>query len=174
MKTACHVLLLAVLVIGASAHAALGQSPRTAQEFNYRGLDRQNRGDIDGAIDDFTKAIERSDGMVQVVGYINRANARLSKSDWDGAIADYTRGLELQLNPGENLKAKPERSNREAVSVSSGATLAPPIEFTFNGRGNARRAKGDVDGAIADYTKALEQNPKYADAFYNRGVALQS
>ena len=175
MKSPIQGLLLAVLVIGASAHAALGQTPRTAQEFNYRGLDRQNKGDIDGAIDDFTKAIERSEGIVQVVGYINRANARSNKSDWDGAIADYTRGLELQLNPGENVKAKPERRNREAgVSVSSGVTLAPPIEFTYNNRGNARRAKGDVLGAIADYTKALEQNPKYADAFYNRGVALQS
>src|SRR2546423_1428188 len=175
MKTVCEILLLAVLLTGPSAHIASGQSPRTAQEFNYRGLDKQNRGDIDGAIEDFTKAIEGSDGLVKVVGYINRANARLNKSDWDGAIADYTSSLDLQLNPGENVKAKPERRKPEAnVLVSGGVTLAPPIAFTYNNRGNARKGKGDLDGAIADYTKALEQNPKYAEAFYNRGIALQA
>jgi tetratricopeptide (TPR) repeat protein len=34
-------------------------------------------------------------------------------------------------------------------------------------------AKGarDIDGAIADFTKAIEANPKYAEAYYYRGLA---
>ena len=36
------------------------------------------------------------------------------------------------------------------------------------------KQKGDIDGAISDYTKALEQRPKYAEALYNRGLAWQS
>jgi tetratricopeptide (TPR) repeat protein len=28
---------------------------------------------------------------------------------------------------------------------------------------------GDNKGAIADYTKAIEVNPQYAEAYYNRG-----
>ena len=29
----------------------------------------------------------------------------------------------------------------------------------------------DYDGAIADFTKAIELDPKYATAYYNRGSA---
>jgi tetratricopeptide (TPR) repeat protein len=31
--------------------------------------------------------------------------------------------------------------------------------------------KGDLDGAIADYSKAISLNPQYADAYRNRGNA---
>ena len=29
----------------------------------------------------------------------------------------------------------------------------------------------DYNGAIADYTKAIELNPNYANAYYNRGIS---
>jgi serine/threonine protein kinase/WD40 repeat protein/tetratricopeptide (TPR) repeat protein len=35
--------------------------------------------------------------------------------------------------------------------------------------GNAERAKGDVDGAMANYTKAIELDPKYPWAYHDRG-----
>ena len=38
-------------------------------------------------------------------------------------------------------------------------------------RGLAHSKKGEVKLAIEDYTKAIELNPDYADAFYNRSKA---
>jgi len=35
--------------------------------------------------------------------------------------------------------------------------------------GNAERVKGDVDGAMANYTKAIELDPKYPYAYHHRG-----
>ncbi len=65
-----------------------GQSPRTAEEYNNRGLDRQAQGDVDGAIEDYTKALSMRDKPnVIATAYNNRANARLNKGDLDGAIA---------------------------------------------------------------------------------------
>src|SRR6185295_13146177 len=37
--------------------------------------------------------------------------------------------------------------------------------------GIKRQAAGDLNGAIASYSKAIETDPKYADAYNNRGVA---
>ena len=41
----------------------------------------------------------------------------------------------------------------------------------YSNRGIAWTGKGDLDRAIADYTKALEINPRDAKAYVNRGFA---
>ncbi len=43
----------------------------------------------------------------------------------------------------------------------------------YNRRGFAHRIRGDLDGAIADYTEAIRLNSKYAKAYNNRGVAYR-
>ena len=45
------------------------------------------------------------------------------------------------------------------------------VAWAYYNRGNAHRAKGENDRAIADYTMAIEINPKHANAFNNRGNA---
>ena len=45
-----------------------------------------------------------------------------------------------------------------------------PAAVNFNESGKSRHAKGDRAGAIADFTKAIETDPKYAMAYNNRGA----
>jgi tetratricopeptide (TPR) repeat protein len=35
------------------------------------------------------------------------------------------------------------------------------------------KRKGDYDRAIVDYTEAISLGPKYANAYYNRGLAWE-
>jgi len=41
-------------------------------------------------------------------------------------------------------------------------------------RGVAKKAKGDLEGAIADYNRAIELDPKYSAAYFHRGIAKQA
>ena len=41
----------------------------------------------------------------------------------------------------------------------------------YSKRGIVKDNLKDYYGAIADYSKAIEINPNYADAYYNRGLA---
>src|ERR1039458_7799124 len=43
-------------------------------------------------------------------------------------------------------------------------------ETNYFNRGNVKAQKGDLDGAMADYTKAIELKPDYAKAYSNRGL----
>ena len=48
-------------------------------------------------------------------------------------------------------------------------TVAPGATTFFDRAAQAHRA-GNLDQALADYAKAIELDPKYADAYYNRAI----
>lgn len=145
-RAKCLLSLLLVLVfIHWASHAAKAswQTPKSAEEYNNRGLERQSSGDLDGAIADYTKALSlKTKPAVLATAYNNRAVALFEKGDLDGAIADYTRALQFEANDAS----------------------------IFYGRGTARQKKNDLDGALADYTKAIELDQTHALAYANRGV----
>src|SRR5690242_7067332 len=96
----CQLLLLIALI---SSTQSLVQTPKSAEDYNNRGVTRRSQGDIEGAIEDFTKAISlKGIPMILAAAYNNRANALLSKNDVEGALADYTKAIELQPTDYEN------------------------------------------------------------------------
>ena len=52
-----------------------------------------------------------------------------------------------------------------------GCTFGQQTAEDFVDRGKVKYARSDWDGAIADYSKAIELNPKFAGAYLNRGNA---
>ena len=137
MKNLAPQMVLACILTLMLPVAAFGQQTATIPEaniqnagtYNDRGIAKRKKGDLDGAIADFTKAIELKPNYAEA--YANRGNAKQAKGDLDGAIADSTNAIELKPDDAE----------------------------AYTNRGNAKRAKGDLDGAIADSTKTIELKP---------------
>jgi tetratricopeptide (TPR) repeat protein len=112
-----------------------------AAAFNNRGVARRDKGDLDGALQDYTEAIRLKPDHANA--FNNRGLGRRDKGDLDGALQDYT----------EAIRLKPDYAN------------------AFNNRSLARRDKGDLDGALQDCTEAIGLKPDDDNAFYNRGNA---
>ena len=126
---------LILLVIAFVTTVTRSQSSGSAEDYNNRGLEKQNQGDLDAAIADYSKAIslKPKPGVLATI-YNNRANAFMSKNNLDSAIADYTSAIQLQPSEFEN----------------------------YYNRGVAFQTKNSLDLAIADFSKAIELFPRSA------------
>ena len=146
----------------------------TAEEYFYRAYEKNNKGDYNGAIVDYTKAIEINPNYF--ISYVNRGVVKNELKDYYGAIADYTKAIEI--NPEEvaytnrGLAKKELKDYYGAIAdYTKAIEINPNFALTYSSRGHAKKELKDYYGAIADYTKAIEINPNFADAYFNRGGA---
>lgn len=144
-----------------------------ALEYNNNGITKGKKGDYEGAIKEFTKAIEINPNYPG--SYDNRGIARRYMGDYEGAIADHTKAIELNLNlfGAYNNRgiAKGYMSDYEGAirDLTKAIELNPGHYGLYFNRGNTRSDNGDYEGAIKDLTKAIEINPSLSDAYNNRG-----
>jgi tetratricopeptide (TPR) repeat protein len=125
----------------AKFNAALKADPTNVDAYVGRGDLRETAGNYDGAIADYTRAIE----LLPLGAYaalVGRGDAMQAKGASDAAIADYDRAIDL----------------------------CPTKGVAYNSRAIVKQAKGDYDGAIADYSLAIDLDPD-PSYYYNRGTA---
>jgi len=86
------------------------------------------------------------------------------------AVASSNQSLfELQKTCSQ---ADPDRRLRACTTLIKTAQLKnSDLAWTYHKRGIAKRLLGDIDGAIEDYTKAIQLAPKSAGSYFNRGNA---
>jgi superkiller protein 3 len=135
---------------GADERARWGQAAVATAPDNYAaymnlGVALGDRGDADGAIACFRKAIELNPKLIEAHGNLGAVLCDV-KRDYDGAIASFRKVIEVK----------------------------PTDALAYANLGNALRDKGDVDGAIVWYKKAIELDPKLKRVHTNLGSILAS
>ena len=123
VRVVAVVLGLLVLVVGCS------DEPEDAADYRIRGRERQSKGDLGGAIEDYDRSIELDPRNAMAYNY--RGWVRTIMGDLDGAMEDYDRAIEVD----------------------------PRYALAYQNRGFVRQKKGDRAGAIADFQKTLEVAP---------------
>jgi hypothetical protein len=135
-----HFNLPLIFLLLLTAWTTYAQDPVSADEFSQRGIARFEKNDLEGAIADFTRAIELNGQQLEFCFYF-RGIALYRRGRLDDAVADLSKAITLKQHP----------------------------RF-YGDRGNLLAQKGDLDSAIADLNKAIEIEPKYAKAYGDRGI----
>ncbi len=121
----------------AEAKAAFDEALQaSAAALANRGVARARLGDLDGAIDDYTRALDLAPGDGDIL--FDRGNAWAAKGEYQRAMADFRRAAEtdprraqalfrnaaIELQREPNVTAAPRP--REAVAAPAPAATSPP------------------------------------------------
>ncbi len=146
--------------------------PANAIEYVMRGTAKAQLYDNQGAIEDYTQAIELHPRLV--LAYNNRGNLRQHFGDIDGAIADFSQVL--AINPHSPIAY----NNRAIIYTQTGQfsaaiadyqkaiELQPEFVSVYNNQGNAYCQMGEYTNAIELYSQAINLDPEFAVAYSNR------
>ncbi|HEY3582667.1 MAG TPA: tetratricopeptide repeat protein, partial [Pyrinomonadaceae bacterium] len=137
-------LLTLILCVFISTQA---QTPEAAVNAFNEGLKKTERGDLDGAIEAFTRAIALS----------SRLDNRKQPSH----------------TPASSFNGSSVPSPAEVVTDNV-TVINPFTADAYNNRGFARFKKSDFVGAVEDFNSALRIRPGLVVAYLNRAAALQA
>lgn len=146
IKTCCFLIL--ILCPYHNGTAACGQVADPAMVYVKKGNILLAKGDLDGAISNFNKAIELKPTLA--AAYLNRGYARRAQGDLNKAIEDYDRATEL--DPRTTLK------NRQVAQA-------------YINHGSIKREKLEADEAVNAYNIAIKLYPDELQAYLERGQA---
>lgn len=128
-----------------------------------RGIARSAAGDINGALEDYSRGIELHADLPHA--YYNRGFLQAQRGLNELALADFARCIEL------NPDFAPAYFNRALLHVPRGDYAEAIADFTrclelghepaasYGNRGYTRNLAGDIAGALADLDKSLELKP---------------
>jgi tetratricopeptide (TPR) repeat protein len=120
-----------------------GRSDLDAESYYSQGMECEIRGDSNGALTNYDRAIEIDPDFGDAYG--RRAYLEQSDSNLDATLADYNKAINL------------------------GSATASD----YANRGMVEQRKGDLAAALADYNKAIELQPDLAEVYACRGSLEQ-
>jgi len=111
--------------------------------------------------------------------YLKRADIKTRTGDYKGAIADYSKYLSAARDAGTfylrgmtyymmNDYTHAMADFDDVIKEDNQFALLYEAYFIM---GNIKFKQEDIKGSIEYYTKSIELRPKYAKAYYNRGVS---
>ena len=168
-------LLVALVSHGLLVCPAEAQTARSRQMFTL-GLAKSSAGDIDGAIEAYTKTLALDPLCVDA--YNNRGLLQAGKGNCDQAIADYNTAI--RLDPRFALAFVNRSWCRLQQGDVRGAIadldvhnrLQPRNPWGYFHRGNLKLELSDFASAAADYRRAIELKPGFAAAYLNLGCVF--
>lgn len=157
-------------------HKALALNPKDAMTwYNYARL-QSLKDETALAVDYLDRAILLQPELS--IAYFDRGYAKKLLDDMDGAIEDYSAVIELEelnflaayFNRALVLK-KVGRLSEALNDLNTIKAIDYNNPLVWKTSGNIQLLSGAYNQAIADFTKAIELDNDFGEAYFNRGVA---
>lgn len=142
--------------------------------FFEKGLADYKKGNLDGAIKNFSRAVSLNGELA--AAYYNRGIAHGNQGAYELAMRDYSKAIEIDPDFAEAynnrglLRAGRGEVEKAILDYDHAIVLASGSPDAYYNRGNAYREQGNYGLAIQDYTRAIEIDPGHIAAYNNRGV----
>lgn len=172
-------MLDAVVSSGDARLAALDRVLRIRPKHPYalmvRAIAKAQRGDVDGAIADYTNVLVLRPRFAPA--WTNLAELRRGRGELASAIEAYTRAIASDPSVPEFLYnrglARSDANDLEGALEDLDRAIREGARFpnAFIDRGRVRERLGHVEAAIEDYEEALRLDSKCAEGFMHRGLA---
>lgn len=155
---------------------AIASNPDGASvPYYYRGLVYVDKGQVNDAIDDFTKAIELDGHFPQAFAARGTANLMISRPA--KAVEDFDKAL--QLDP-KNATTYVNRAraymglkmlDQAETDLNKAIELSPKLVAAYFNRGVLRMLQENQQGALEDFNNCIAINPNTPAPYFNRAVA---
>jgi Flp pilus assembly protein TadD len=174
------ILLLIIACVGCGGR-------ETVASLNNRGVEQGKAGNLDEAVKLFTRAIELEPGYSE--SYNNLGYAYVVKGDLENAVKHFKKAIEINPNyvqALQNLEAvtaqlnEMKKAKEDTGAGAASATGERPAEkapaeemdaVMMHRTGVELGRAGRLDEAIKLFTKAVELDPSYAEAYNSLGYA---
>lgn len=146
--------------------------------FVKKGVAQNKKGDYNGAIDSFTRALVLD--PTDSAALEGRGESRFRQGDLTDAISDFSKALALEPKNSDALlfrgKAREAQGDfkgaindlDQAIHIAGESGHTGPL---FTERGRANYLQGDFNGAIADFNQAVAADPGSGEGYFYRGLA---
>lgn len=150
----------------------------TAWDYIRRGLRAKAEGQMEEAIQEYSKAIDKDPR--NAAAYNNRGIVYDDLEQYKRAIEDYDKAIELNPN---NVLAYNNRGvaydnlgeyEKAIEDYDKAIKLDPDYAAAYNNRGVIYNALGQYEKAIECYTQAIKLDPQYKTAYQNRAEAYRA
>lgn len=167
-----------LIVAGAFAAVGVGIAVQNRQKravpFAEAGLAHHRAGNLDAAIAEYGKALERHAKFVDVL--MLRGEAYRERGDIDRAISDYSRIISINKKHAGALVGRGAAFESKglvprAIEDYTRAIKASQEPAAYFMRATIYAGRGDFAAAIKDYTAAIAGNGQFVEAYANRAVA---
>jgi len=149
-----------------------------AFEWDEKGQNASKSGDINFAIDCYTKAIEIYPN--DAAAYFQRGLIYQGLNDFTKALNDYDKSLKADLFFSKEIYYNKgviywHSGNYEKVLYNCNKTIGidPTLALVYYYRGDAYFHLNQYDNALLDYSRVIELNPNFSTPYYNSGIIYE-